>query len=182
MPNNFLKKIVAVATTVTVSVWLMGPGMAQAITIAELKAQIAAIQEQIAALQAQLVELQSGETAAIEGVPAGFTFENNLRQGDSGDEVKYLQIVLNSDPDTKLADSGVGSPGNETTYFGPLTKAAVVKFQEKYADEVLASWGFTSGTGFVGPTTRAKLNSLLGVTPAEEEEVPAEEEEVVGEN
>jgi peptidoglycan hydrolase-like protein with peptidoglycan-binding domain len=39
---------------------------------------------------------------------------------------------LNSDPDTKLADSGPGSKDQETEYFGPLTKAAIIKFQEKY--------------------------------------------------
>jgi hypothetical protein len=189
--SNLTKKIVAIVTTLTVSVWMLGPGVAHALTAAELQAQIDALLAQIAELQSQLSEIEGEEVAevgVIEGVPAGFTFENSLKQGDSGDEVKYLQIVLNSDPETQLAASGVGSAGNETTYFGPLTKAAVIKFQEKYADDVLASWGLTSGTGFVGSTTRAKLNELLSAGVAEEEvteeEVTEEEvteEEVVAE-
>jgi len=61
----------------------------------------------------------------------------------------------------KLTDSGIGSPGQETSFFGPLTKAAVIRFQEKYAESILSPWGFASGTGFVGRTTKQKLNSIL---------------------
>jgi hypothetical protein len=129
-------------------------------TVDQLRAEILRITTLIAQLQAKLAELLGG--AAIEGIPAGFSFEKNLEIGDVLIDVKYLQIVLNSDPITKLAESGVGSPGNETNYFGPLTKSAVIKFQEKYADKILASWGLTSGTGYVGSTTRDKLNELLG--------------------
>ena len=155
--NKLTKKIVAIVTTVTCSVWLMGPGIANAITAAELQAQIDVLLAQITALQAQLADIEEETTGgAITGVPADFTFETALKQGDSSDAVKYLQIVLNSDSATQLAASGVGSAGNETMYFGPLTKAAVVKFQERYASEILASWGLTSGTGYHRSTTRPK--------------------------
>ncbi|MCD6177959.1 hypothetical protein J7K03_01705 [bacterium] len=127
-------------------------------TVEEIKEKISEIMSAIAQLRQLLAQLE-GERVVL-GCSIS-KFERNLRKGMTGDDVKCLQIVLNSDPDTKLADSGPGSPGNETSYFGPLTKAAVIKFQEKYASEVLAPWGLTSGTGFVGRTTRDKLNQLL---------------------
>ena len=128
-------------------------------TVEEIKAKIEEITAAIKTLQTLLA--QTEVQAAIERIPAGFTFKKNLKFGDVSDDVKYLQIVLNADSDTRLATSGVGSPGQETKYFGILTKRAVIKFQNKYASKILSPWGLSEGTGFVGKTTRVKLNELL---------------------
>lgn len=126
------------------------------------------IQVEVSRLTTLLIQLQDqlrgmmGGTSSISSVPEDFKFTKNLQFGQILIDVKYLQMVLNSNSDTKVAESGVGSLGNETNYFGVLTKAAVIKFQEKYKDEILTPLGLTTGTGFVGPATRTKLNVLLG--------------------
>ena len=51
--------------------------------------------------------------------------------------------------------------GLTTGYFGPATSKAVVRFQEKYSEEILAPLGQTKGTGHVFEYTRNKLNNLL---------------------
>jgi peptidoglycan hydrolase-like protein with peptidoglycan-binding domain len=89
-----------------------------------------------------------------------YTFPNNLQLGAQGEDVKQLQIILNQDPTTQVATTGPGAPGNETTYFGPATKAAVIKFQNKYASEVLYPAGLYTGSGYFGPLSRAKINNL----------------------
>jgi hypothetical protein len=94
-------------------------------------------------------------------LPDGFTFfERNLELGMTGRDVKALQIFLNY-LGFVVAAEGPGSAGKETDYFGPLTEAAVIQFQEGYPGDVLAPWGLTQGTGYVGSTTRGKLNKLL---------------------
>jgi len=159
--SNIKKKFLAGLVALTCAVMITAPGtVGAAMTADELQKMIDSLLAQIADLQAELEGDTPAPAPAIEGCDIT-SFDRALKLGMTGDDVKCLQIVLNSDVDTKIADSGVGSPGKETSYFGPLTKSGVIKFQEKYADDILASWGLTKGTGFVGSTTRAKLNELL---------------------
>jgi len=156
-----MKKIIAIVGMVGMIAMIV-PSSTQAATVEELQAQIATLLAQITSLQTQLSALSGGTTgAAAPAACSGVTFDRNLKLGMTGTDVQCMQALLNQSSDTQVAASGAGSPGAETTYFGSLTQAAVVKFQEKYASEVLASYGLTSGTGFVGSTTRAKLTSLL---------------------
>lgn len=75
-------------------------------------------------------------------------------------EVKMLQQFLNNNG-FYVATSGSGAPGSETEYFGPRTYAALIKFQEKYRNEILTPLGLMHGTGFFGEATRTFVNSLL---------------------
>ena len=82
-----------------------------------------------------------------------------LEKGTKGREVRRLQEFLN-DQGFTVANSGPGSPGNETTIFGDAVERAVKRFQEKYAKSVLKPYGYTRGTGKVGPSTRRAINHI----------------------
>jgi len=85
-------------------------------------------------------------------------FTRNLRQGDVGADVLRLQVLLNTNVTTRIVDSGPGSSGNETSYYGMLTADAVRRYQEVYRKEILIPAGLASGTGFFGPLTRVVAN------------------------
>lgn len=97
----------------------------------------------------------------VDGVPNNFLFRKDLKEGDSDLDVRYLQIILNADPETKVSEGGPGSPGEEINSFGPATTKAVMNFQRKYADEVLSPGGFILSTGRVDINMRDKLNTIL---------------------
>lgn len=83
-----------------------------------------------------------------------------LRLGNEHEDVRALQKFLNMDPDTRVAQEGVGAPGQETPYFGPRTLDAVKRFQEKYKNEILFPLGLPSPTGFVGAATLKKIREI----------------------
>src|SRR3989344_9039734 len=77
-------------------------------------------------------------------------FIRNLSFGSRGEDVLQLQKTLNKNPETQIAETGLGSPGQETSYFGYLTKNAIIKLQNKFKSEILDPIGLSQGTGFVG--------------------------------
>lgn len=89
-----------------------------------------------------------------------FEFKSNLGPGSQGKEVEGLQKCLAKDID-------VYPEGEISGYFGKLTRAAVIRFQEKYASEILEPQGLKQGTGDVRAGTRKKLNELCARTSRE---------------
>ncbi len=117
--------------------------------IAELQATIARLKTEIAQLQAQIAAILGQEIYCGE-------FKNNLYYGlRNNQEVKCLQEFL------KSQGPEIYPEGLVTGNFLSLTKNAVIRFQEKYKEEILTPLGLEKGTGFVGLMTRQKINSLL---------------------
>ncbi len=78
-----------------------------------------------------------------------YQFTRNLSVGMTGEDVKELQQYLNNNG-FPLAQTGVGSLGNETNYFGSLTQQALINFQR--ANNI------NPAVGYFGPITRGFVN------------------------
>lgn len=125
--------------------------VAQAQSVAELQAQINALLATISQLQTQLSAVQGG------GAAPATSFTRDLTVGSTGADVKALQQWLNGQG-YRIAASGAGSMGNESEYFGSLTKAALAKWQ--------AAMSISPAVGYFGPITRARVASTAGGAPA----------------
>ena len=90
-----------------------------------------------------------------QAVGAQTTLTTNLQTGSVNTQVATLQKLLNA-VGLKSAETGPGSPGNETTIFGALTKEALKRFQCA-KNLVCAGTESTTGFGRLGPKTRAAL-------------------------
>ena len=130
--------------------------------IKKLEAQIQELLAKIAKLKAELAAMKGGSTTTVPVSCSSVVFSRDLYLGKTGNDVKCLQAMLNLDLETQVAITGVGSLGYETSYFGAKTKAAVIKFQQKYCTEILAPFKLTKGNGLVRIKTRTKLNWLMG--------------------
>lgn len=83
-----------------------------------------------------------------------FTMRDQGSQtNQSGNNIVRLQVFLNEHAGAKLPITG---------YYYTQTRAAVTAFQEKYREQILSPLGFTRGTGFWGPASRAFANKLVG--------------------
>ncbi len=100
---------------------------------AEMMAKIQDLMKLIADLQAKLTEARGEVKDLVE----------DLKVGAEGDDVKEIQEILASDP-TLLGAKPTG-------YYGPLTEAAIKKFQERYGLPV---------TGVVDEATREVMKEL----------------------
>jgi len=92
----------------------------------------------------------------IEGekiVKKGFEFTKRLEKGSEDLQVKALQECLAKDPE-------VYPEAQLTGHFGEKTRKAVIRFQEKYREEILEPFGLEKGTGIVAKSTRKKLNEV----------------------
>ncbi|MBI1984589.1 MAG: hypothetical protein HYS60_00560 [Candidatus Wildermuthbacteria bacterium] len=117
--------------------------------ILQLLEQVDILKKEIARVQAQLY--------ALTGSASCGAFDSNLYFGISNKgEVQCLQQFLRD------LGQDVYPEGLTTGVFGQLTFNAVVRFQEKYASEILLPVGLQKGTGYVGSRTRSKINELRG--------------------
>lgn len=125
---------------------LVASGQTASSTV-DVQSLIKQLQEQIQLLQNQVLELQS----QVQSVKMELAFTRALTLGTAGDDVTQLQKFLKTFPD-------VYPEGLVTGYFGPLTEAAVKRFQEQNGIE---------SVGIVGPKTREKLNALVATIAVE---------------
>ena len=82
--------------------------------------------------------------------PAAFT--SQLASGNTGTPVRTLQVLL-----AKLGYA----PGPIDGIFGNMTKAALVRFQEAYAKEILTPIGRSKGTGVFGIYSQKVMERLV---------------------
>jgi len=144
------KKVAAVLLGLGMSLAFAGVASAQTTNASTLST----LQAQVQALLAQIAALQGTGTATTGG--ACFTFTQNESQGMSGGQVMWVQEFLNGHGSI-VAASGAGSPGNETSYFGARTRAAVAKWQ--------AAQGISPTAGYWGPLSRARANAICAANP-----------------
>lgn len=79
--------------------------------------------------------------------------KSDIRFGgkNNAEDVRLLEQFLNKTEGAKLPVDGV---------YSATDRAAVIKWQEKYATDILKPWGLSKGTGQISTTSLKKINQL----------------------
>lgn len=109
--------------------------------ITTMQGQVNDLMKQIDALRVQLNNVRQAERSLASSVK----LLRQLRQGMSGEDIRTLQALL-------ATDLSIYPDGLITGFYGPKTRAAIIRFQLAHG---------LSGVGTVGPLTLAALNAYL---------------------
>ncbi|MDD5068602.1 MAG: hypothetical protein PHN89_03320, partial [Candidatus Pacebacteria bacterium] len=71
-----------------------------------------------------------------------------------------------------LTNEGLWNTSSPIATYNSAVALAVSRFQEKYASQILTPNRLSRGTGFVGPSTRTKLNALYGCGTSSNTNIP----------
>jgi hypothetical protein len=126
-------------------------GSPSSVIVLKLKDAIESLKILILKLRVELetkTNLPDSQTPEIQN----FSFEENMVLGKISTDVSALQKFLNS-RGFVVAQSGPGSVGRETNFFGYATQKALIEFQK--------SIGIKYSLGVFGPFTRGHINSIL---------------------
>ncbi len=135
-----LKKIAFSASAcIALALIVIPVSSVRATTTDALQAQIAALLATISQLQTQITAM-NGQSLQVQSA-----LKLGLHQGMTDEDVKKIQEILATDP-------SLYPQGLITGYFGPLTKDALVRFQQRF--------GLT-GSGEVDSDTQVYLRELL---------------------
>ena len=141
-----------VAPAGSVPVWLL-PSITQQINTQNNSQQI---------FHADPVTNTNSSSPVTANSSSNYVFSKNLRRGSNHLDVTELQKFL------KEQGEDIYPEGIVSGYFGNLTKKAIIRFQEKYAEDILHPVGLKKGSGVLGEYTRKKINQItaLGRQPA----------------
>ncbi|MBI2612302.1 peptidoglycan-binding protein [Candidatus Kaiserbacteria bacterium] len=162
MPNKKTWKRAIITLTILLGAF---PLFSAALTLDEIKDKLLGILERVSVLKVEVeraadITVGSGAHPYLPCLSLG----RNLRAGMEGEDVQKLQEFL--------IKAGLLAEGKATGYFGPLTEAAVKKWQS--AQGIVASGSAAStGYGVVGPKTRAAVLTICKTQVTEVQSVPA---------
>ncbi len=92
-------------------------------------------------------------TSKLGDLARSLSLGRDLSLGMTGEDVRSLQVLLNS-LGYQIAENGIGSLGNESTYFGQFTELALRKLQIENS--------ITPALGYFGPRSKTYLLRATG--------------------